>query len=347
MKIYYSSMFIREDINSIDELVRLADNDKIQLCLDTNICIYLRDLYNKPLEIFNRKDNTIDELFKFLKSVECHDLNVDFFYGCEEASRSLDVFNINEYKLEEIVRNINSIFNMSTNELFQFMYRNEVSNPCIDYSKRTDSKLQSLERPSSFKNILMLNYACLLQLYIQKKKYPNLDNADQMIRYIDFLNSEVDMISTANLIFGYHYFSNDSLIKKMVHTKKNEIEYKVHAIWNAAIDLTLPILVSYKFVKEDVIPVLVTSDVRLFTLFNSMKIKFIVRGGVIVPPLIEINLNQIPWKEEDIKRVDNYFNSIQKSRRERLYCDNRELDEIIVKNMSLCKKLEDEAKIYM
>ncbi|MGL5352961.1 MAG: hypothetical protein ACRDA5_06510, partial [Clostridium sp.] len=74
MKIYYSSMFIREDINSIDDLVKLADNDKIQLCLDTNICIYIRDLYNDSFKIFNIKDNTIDELFKFLKSVDHNDL---------------------------------------------------------------------------------------------------------------------------------------------------------------------------------------------------------------------------------------------------------------------------------
>ncbi|MGL5352814.1 MAG: hypothetical protein ACRDA5_05745, partial [Clostridium sp.] len=114
-----------------------------------------------------------------------------------------------------------------------------------------------------------------------------------------------------------------------------------------AIDLTLPILVSYNFLKEDVIPVLVTSDVRLFTLFNSMKIKCIVRGGIITPPLLEIDLNQIPWKEKDIKLVDSYFNSIQKSRRERLYCDNREVEDIIIKNMNLCKNLEDEAKRYM
>ena len=46
MKIYYSSMFTRETINSIDHLVKLVENNRILLCLDTNICIYLRDLYN-------------------------------------------------------------------------------------------------------------------------------------------------------------------------------------------------------------------------------------------------------------------------------------------------------------
>jgi len=334
-------MFISEQINSIDCLAKLANNDKILLCLDTNICIYIRDLYNNPFEILNKKDNTVNELFKFLKDVKYYDLNVDFLYGCEEASRTLDVFKINKDKLQEIKENINSIFNMSINELLQFFYSNKSTNPCKDYTNRTDSKL------SSFKNILTMNYACLLQLYIQKVKYPDLDNVNQMIKYIDFLNTEIDMISTSNLIFGYHYFSDDSIIKKMIHTKKRTVEHKLHAIWNATIDLTIPILVSYKFIEEDVNPVLVTSDVRLFTLFDSMKIKCIVQGGEVIPPLVEVNLNKLPWKTNDIDLVDSYFSSIQRSRIGKLYCDNIVIDDIVNKNMVLCKSLEGEAKKYI
>lgn len=347
MKIYYSSMFIREDIDSIHDLVRLANKDKIKLCLDTNICIYIRELYNDPYGIYKRKNNILDELFKFLKDVEYHDLEVDFLYGCEEASRTLDVFNINQDKLEEIIVNINNVLNMSNNQLLQFLYSNKVSSQCMDYSKRTDSKIQSLERPSSFKNILTLNYACLLQLYIQKMKYPDLDNVNQMIKYIDFLNTKIDMISASNLIFGYYYFSTDSIIKKMIHTKKKEVEHKIHAIWNASIDLTLPILVSRKFIEEDVIPVFVTADVGIFTLFNSMKIKCIFGDRVSTPPLVEINLEKLPWKTNNITLLDNYFNSIQKGRIQKLYYNNWNLHDIIIKNMNLCKELEDEAKKYM
>lgn len=250
MKVYYSSMFINKEINNIDELARLTDIEKVQLCLDTNICVYLRDLYNNPIAVFNKKDNTFNELYKFLKDVDYYDLEVDFLYGCEEASRTLDIFKINTLKLEEICKNINSLFNMDITEVLQFVYSNKNRIPHVDNTERTESKIESLERRSSFKNLLTLNYASLLQLYIQRNKYPNMDNAQQMIRFIDFLNEEIDMMNVSSILFGYHYFSNNSTIKKMIHTKNKDIEYKLHAIWNASIDLTLPVLVSHKFIEK-------------------------------------------------------------------------------------------------
>ena len=49
MKFRYSSMYIREDIGSIGELVEILNPSAIQLQLDTNICIYLREFYRTPL----------------------------------------------------------------------------------------------------------------------------------------------------------------------------------------------------------------------------------------------------------------------------------------------------------
>ena len=48
MKFRYSSMYIREDIGSIEGLVKILNPSAIQLQLDTNICIYLREFYRTP-----------------------------------------------------------------------------------------------------------------------------------------------------------------------------------------------------------------------------------------------------------------------------------------------------------
>ncbi|GBG55934.1 hypothetical protein SPFL3102_02873 [Sporomusaceae bacterium FL31] len=43
MKIYYSSMYIKETIHDFEELISKCNPKEIKLYLDANICIYIRE----------------------------------------------------------------------------------------------------------------------------------------------------------------------------------------------------------------------------------------------------------------------------------------------------------------
>lgn len=349
MKILYSSMFIEGQVGSFEELVCKIQPEKIQLYLDTNICVNLRDFYREPNSIVKRTDSTWDELRTFLRNVEQYNLLVNYSLGVEEACRNLNNFEINKDKLNEMLNHIGSLFSMDYLQMIEHSKLVKYKPPTKDITTRQSSKLNSLSEVSRFQNLLYLNYACLLKLFILANENIWKSRIHQMLEYMDFLDRDIDVISVAALIFGYHYFSDNSKIKRMVHPSKKNVEFKIHALWNAAIDLTLPTLVSINFAKDGTVPVFVTSDERLWTIFNSMKIRMLVTGGngFDLPPIMEADLSTINWTDEEFKITDEYFSQIEGRRNSRLNFGRIDIDNKLNKLRQVCMDLENKAKIYM
>lgn len=349
MKIYYSSMYISEEINSFDELISKIEPEKIQLYLDTNICAYLRDFYREPNLIVRTTDGTWDELKVFLKNVEEHDLLIDYSLGVEEACRNLNNFEVNYEKVNEMVNHVSSLFDMDYLQVIEHSKLIKNQPPIKDNTTRQASKMDSLMEASRFQNLLYVNYACLLKLFILGNESNEKNRVDKMMEYMDFLDRDINLISVAPLIFGYHYFSDNSKIKRMVHPKNKSVEHKIHALWNAAIDLTFPTLVSRNFAKDGTIPVFVTSDERLWIIFNSMKIRVLFTDNTKIdtPPIMEMDISSTNWGETELSVVNNYFSQIQKKRINKFMFEKIDIDDKLNKLRHICSTLENIAKNYM
>lgn len=76
-----------------------------------------------------------------------------------------------------------------------------------------------------------------------------------------------------------------------------------------------------------------------------MKVKCIFKD-IEVPPLIEMNLEGLSWKEKEINEVNDYLYKIQYIRKSK-WTHSKNIETEIYKNMDICKKLENEAKKYM
>lgn len=349
MKIYYSSMFLKNNVENFEELISVVDPKMIQLYLDTNLCVYLRDFYREPNGIIKKSDGTWNELKKFLYNVEQSNLLVDYSLGVEEACRNLNNFEINFEKLSNMVEQINNLFNMDYLQMIEHSKLIKFEPPVKDKTTRKDSKMNSLNEVSRFQNLLYVNYACLLKLYILGNVTNTNNRVDNMKQYINFLDKEIDLISTANLIFGYHFFSGNSKIKKMIHSSQKTVEHKIHALWNAAIDLTFPTLISMNFAKDNTIPVFVTCDERLWIIFNSMKARvlFTENAQLGQPPILEIDLSTTNWKDQELNSVDKYFNVIQDKRRTKFIYEKIDICKKLNELREVCFNLEKEAKRYM
>lgn len=348
MEIYYSSMYIKEDIKSFNELIDKIAPQEIELYLDANICIYIREFIREPQTIIGRKDKTLWSSFeRFIWNVKKNDISLEYSFGIDEASRNKGDFEINNEKLNELLINIAQFSQMSYYELIEYSKLTIDNPPSKDWTFKTKTKFDSLENVSRHQKILYLTYAGLLKLYILDRTKQNESNVQLMKQYIDFFADEVDMVSVSNLAFAYHYL-NEGQMKKIIHDKPKTTEDEVHALWNAAIDLTLPALISrnIKFLGIKKTPVFVTSDKKLWTFYNTLKVNtlFTNNGQIGGPPIIEVNLAQANWKQKEVELMHKYYMS-----KMRIYKFLREIDEyeFINKMREICYGLEIEARKYM
>ncbi|OKA27497.1 hypothetical protein [Bacillus cereus] len=246
MKFRYSSMYIREDIGSIGELVEILNPSAIQLQLDTNICIYLREFYRTPSQTIVNKV-LWDELKKFFMHIEQYNVSIDYSLGVEESCRNLNNFKINYEKLDETVDILSDLFKMDFLQIIEHSKLIQFSEPVKDKSKRKSSKAESLEQESSFQNLVILSYACLLKLYLIYNDVTESSNVKKMINYIDFLSNEINIMSLTHVVYGNLLLSGHPNAVSLIHSSKKTIPHFIHGIWNAALDLTLPTLVSGRF----------------------------------------------------------------------------------------------------
>lgn len=345
MKFYYSSMYIYEKINSLEELINKVNVSLIELYLDTNICIYLRDYYKEPSSIVKR-DEIWTELRTLLRHIETSDILVDFSLGIEEACRNKSNFEINYEKLFDMNYSINKLFNMNYFEMLEHGKLLKFDEQVKDNTKKEPTKMNSLESLSRFQNLLFVNYACLLKMYLLDKKRDNISNIDLMIEFLNFVEQEVDLFNTSIITFAHYFFSGSSFIKSFIHKSKHIAEEKVHTLWNAAIDLTFPTLVSQQFIKSKSIPVFVTADEKLWLIFDAMKMRVMISDGdnSALPPFVEVDLSKTGWSEEELGIINKYFNEIMKKRKYKFTFSELDKEKLLDNLRGVCKKLEDELK---
>ncbi|SDZ07431.1 hypothetical protein [Bacillus sp. 166amftsu] len=348
MKFRYSSMYIREEFKSIEELTRILNPSVIQLQLDTNICIYIRDFYRQPSKTISN-EVLWNELKKLLMHIEQYDIEVDYSLGVEESCRNLNNFAINQEKLNETINILRNLFNMDFIQIIEHGKLIQFSEPVRDKSERQPSKVASLEQQSSFQNLMMLSYACLLKLYLIYNDRTETSKVQKMIDYMDFLSNEVDLMSLTHIIYGNLLLSGHPKARKLIHPSKKTIPHFIHGIWNAALDLTLPTLVSQKFMSAKKVPVFVTGDELLWLIFDSMKMKYMFSDGdeSAHPPFIETDFSKFKWNIDEIKQIQNHHNKIQGERLYKFIVPSESMEERLDRLRGLCLALENEVKDYL
>ncbi len=348
MKFRYSSMYIREEIRSIEDLVKILNPSVIQLQLDTNICIYLREFYRTPSKTI--VDEVLwYELKKFFMHIEQYNVSIDYSLGVEESCRNLNNFKINYEKLDETVDILRDLFKMDFLQIIEHSKLIQFSEPVKDKSKRKLSKAESLEQESSFQNLIILSYACLLKLYLIYNDVTESSNVKKMINYIDFLANEINIMSLTHVIYGNLLLSGHPKAVRLIHPSKKTIPHFIHGIWNAALDLTLPTLVSGRFSSAKKVPVFVTRDELLWLIFDSMKMKYMFSGSekFTHPPFIEIDFSKCNWNMDEMEQINKHYSKIQEKRLYNFIIQNESVEERLDKLRSLCLVLENDVKEFL
>ncbi|MGP1906812.1 hypothetical protein ACTSEZ_01485 [Metabacillus sp. JX24] len=348
MNFHFSSMYVRQKIESIEELTNFLDPSEIQLYLDTNICIYLREFYRQPSKTIT--DEVLwNELKKLLRHIEQYDIEVDYSIGVEESCRNLNNFEINEEKFNETINILIALFEMDFLQMIEHSKLVKFSEPVKDTTERISSKVESLEQQSLFQNLMFLSYACLLKLFLIYNDTAEPSNAKKMINYLDFLSNEVDLMSISHIIYGNLLLSGHPQAIKLIHPKKKTVQHFLHGIWNASLDLTLPTLVSKKFISDKKVPVFVTRDELLWLIFDSMKVKYMFSNGnkSTHPPFIEIDFTKFKWSIEELHQITAHHDKIQEKRLFNFIVQSESMEDRLDRLRSLCFVLENNLKKYL
>lgn len=343
MKFLYSSMFIHEDISDIETFVNNIGNDKVVFILDSNICIFLRDFYKVPNTITPRTE-IWNELKKLLYLIDYNDLEVDYYLGLEESSRSKSNFEIIEDKFFDTFSALRKLFSMDYLQMIEHSKLIKFVEPIKDNSSKQPSKMKALEQDGVFQNHLFLNYACLLKLYLLVEEKNKWTNIDKMKLYLDFLEKDLDVLGAANILFGHLILSGESKASKLIHPQKKKREEVIHAIWNAAIDLTFPVLVTRKFFDRTKVPVFVTADKKCWEIFKSLKMRAMItdNNGLATAPFVEMDLSDTLWNKKELLDINQYHDTIIERRKYYNITRNKKIPEYLDAIRTTCYSLEKE-----
>lgn len=344
MEIYFNSMYTDNTLADLNEYVKKYTAENIVLVLDTNICIYLRDFYNRPMEIVNRQD-IWPKVRQLLKDIEILDLEVDYSLGIEEACRNLKDFSLDRDKLTEMYQCINSLFELDYIQMLQHSQLIKVNELKKDTTKREMTKIEALTQPSQFKNLVSNTYASVLKLYLLENFDVESTQLEKMKKYLDFISEEIDIIGIAEVVFASHYLSGNSAIASLIHKEsKKKPERVIHALWNASIDLTMPALVGVKGMKDNKLTIFVTADGAINEIINGMYIKTVISDKLNDKylPLIEVNFESSNWSNDDNFIIQEYYKVIQEKRMSRIIKSNINITEHLNKVKDICEILEKE-----
>lgn len=348
IKCFYSSMFIDKQIDCLEDIFKVTKPQYTSLVLDTNICIYIRELFEKGINFEEEKWQCLKEL---LYCTEKYDLDVNYAYGLEEACRNMESFKINEEKMNQMHQYITNIFNMDYLELVEYRKLVVKDNTIKDLTSKQDSKLKALTIDSSFKNIVVLSYALSLkvyQIYIRDKNN-NVNKLNQFKEYIEFMDKQLDFVSVAGVIMGLYFFTGNIDVRDLVTGKKKpkSISDVVHNIWKGSIDLCLPVLVSRLYNDLGTIPVFVTADKGLWQIFDSMKFAsiFTDNGKLLnIPQPTSIYYSHVQLDDEDLNPVINYVDNVMKARISKNINRKIDIEKEHERIKEICVGLEDSIK---
>lgn len=305
MTIHYSSLFLKDKIESASQLSTI---DNCLLVLDTNICIYLRDFYQSPIKFIKSNPYIWTELRDFLLTVIQHHFEVNIGLGIDEACRSMDTFEIIPKKRNQMILHVTKVLEMDYQELLEYTTMLVFHTPIKDNTSKSQTKIVSALQESAFNNLCVFHYACMLKAYLLDLDVQtnSLSRVEAMFEYLRFMDKEIDLISSAALSFGVHYFGGNPDVRKLLIKKgKNsrQVEGIIHNIWNASLDLCFPIIVSNYFDLNKYIPIFVTHDDALSVIFNSLKMSVVFTESnklTNIPNMIEINYAESFWDTGDL-----------------------------------------------
>ena len=108
---------------------------------------------------------------------------------------------------------------------------------------------------------LMIAYTSFMKAFIIKQFDNDLSNEEKIYKYINFLDTKLNIMSPMESTFAFHYFGNRSGILKNVRKTNsiNQIMDKVYAAW---IDLTLPTISAQlsDYTNYNIVPIFITFD---------------------------------------------------------------------------------------
>ncbi|WLD93802.1 hypothetical protein [Alkalihalobacillus sp. AL-G] len=350
MKFYFSNMHDYLIFEKITDILQTNYSDQIVFYLDTNICINLRDLYDIPSEFKQRNNGTVfKETLFFLREIKKNNIKLNYQFGIEEACRSKQNFQLNVNKLIEMKTSIDNILSMDYLEILEHSLLIRQNNQIKDNTVIQNSKFESLNQDSSFKDLVTVMYTALLKLYLLNMNH-NKEKFELMIDYLNFLDKELNLVSPSYALLGHYYLSETSNMKKIIHPRKKEFKEIIHAIWNTSIDLSLTVLIPSKIQNDKGIPIFVTADERLYKIFDCIKIRAIFNSGnnSILPPMVEVDLSKIEWNDQEFKLISQEEDKIMNNRIKRVHQLLQKNKQSIAQNaLNLVVKLEDEIKMSL
>jgi len=304
----YSTPFNNEINLKLEDI--LEQYPKKIVVLDTNICVYLREFYNNPSEFIKKYSSIIEDLINLLGKIERYDLDVSFGIGLDESCRNLDSFELQQEKQTQMRESILNLLNLDSFALIQLIYSNQVIESIKDITKKGKSKIEALKHQDSyFTGLNIPTYACMLKIYLlnldlKSNKINRLQAFEEVIKFMD---QKLDLVGASIATFAFHYFGGNKLIKNILNkSAKNENEV-IHNIWNASLDVCIPLIVSNHYSEEDGIPILVTADKGLNKLIELISLNNIltVDGRIArVPQLTSFTEEGTTWTEDELEKLE-------------------------------------------
>lgn len=340
MTFYYSSLFFDKQINSLRDL---SQYENVTLILDTNTCVYLRDFYDTPNYFVESHSSIMPDFLNFLGEIQRYNFNIEIGLGIDESCRNLEDFSLNQPKKEAMLNSVTSMLSVDIESLINRNYYGDI-NQIKDSTRKTNSKISSLNQDSAFSGLNIPSYACMLKIYTlnEEVKKERLSKLDSMKKIIRFMDEEIDLVGATVLSFALNYFGENPDFRKILKKKAKNKEAVLHNIWNAALDICFPILVSSCFSNDNGIPVLVTSDKGLNSLTNSLKLESVfTSNGKITndPQLTSFEEKNTTWTNEELLEIENIINNLQIRRLLKLSKIEKS-DEAIEKMMKIIADLE-------
>lgn len=298
IKIYYSSQYSSKELKSIKELVNFSKQNKVTLYFDTNICVYLRNIYFSPM-VYQKNKDKYSHLLPFILDIKRNKLDINYFFGANEAVRSKDNFSIIPEKLSEMLLSLENTLNMDSLDYINHLKLIKKHHTFRDKTFLKNSKLFEYDQD---KKIIIIYYYYLLEL--RRIELKSINGIDKFNLFLDLMYYKVDIVIPSIMAFAMHYFSGNDYIRSIIKPHKNNIKIELGNLWNAAYDLALVSLVSIQYAKTGSIPVFVTSDKKLFDLYETIKYKigFLLRG---VPQsgAAVFDYSKVKWSTNEISKI--------------------------------------------
>lgn len=262
----FSSTWVEGKIVNIDKFLDLNKDREFLIFIDTNFAIYAREFVTQR-ETFMINNPDIARTFQnAVETINNLDSVIVYHFACEEASRSKANGNIDLMKYELMVNCVSKVFNRKLSS--QLRSINTLLN-----EKITHSKVPLLKCNGLFKNVAPITYVSILKAFLIKHFDGNLDNKGKVLKYIQFLNNELNIYTPIMITFGIHYFGKEPNILKNVKPK-NGVEKILNKIYAASIDLMMPTIVAQtsEYMNGNVAPLFLTFDKGIKLLFDSLSV---------------------------------------------------------------------------